>query len=189
MNINPEEAQAALYDIQHVTTKTQGMLNIWSYYMLLWGLVWAFGFLATQLQPQLVIWILVAMLLVGMLGSMILGIIQGARLRPTPGSQAAFLGSRLGIFHGVLYCFAVLWLIVFHLSALQVGVLWITVTMFGSITAGIWYRNLLSIGSGVGVTIISLLGYYLLPHYFWLWAAVFAGLPLIGISIYYMRQR
>lgn len=189
MDITPEEAQASLNDIRNLTTKVSAVHHFWAYYMLLWGIVWTLGFLATQFEPQLVNWIWGIMILAGMIGSAVLGITQGGQMRAVPGSQTAFLGSRFGIFNGVLYAFAILWLIVFSLTPLQVAMLWITVTMFSSIIAGIWMRVPVSIWLGVGVTIMSLLGYYLLSHYFWLWVAVFAGLPLVGMGIYGLRQK
>ena len=67
--------------------------------------------------------------------------------------------------------------------------LWITVVMFGSIIAGVWLHEPISIWLGVGVTIASVIGYYLVPSYFWLWSAIFAGLPLIAVSMYYLRKR
>ena len=42
---------------------------------------------------------------------------------------------------------------------------------------------------GVAVTVLSTLGYWLIPQYFWLWIAVFAGLPLIAVSVYLWRRR
>ena len=189
MNITPEEAQAALDNIQHATTRAHNIVNTWAYYMLLWGAVWTIGFLATQFELQLVTWIWIVMVLIGMAGSAIIGITHGRRLRPAPGSHAAFINSRLGIFYGVLYSFAILWLIIFPLTPMQIGILWITVVMFGSIIAGVWIQEPVSIVVGVGITLMSVLGYYLSPHYFWLWSAVFAGLPLVGIGIYYLRQK
>lgn len=189
MNITPQEAQEALSNIQHARTKANSLFNMWAYQMLLWGIVWTVGFLATQIQPHLVNWIWGVMLAIGFIGSAIIGYIKGPQMRMAPGSHAAFLSSRLGIFYGVLYAFAVLWLIIFPLSSMQVSMLWITVVMFGSIVAGVWLQESTSIWLGVGVTLASLIGYYLLPAYFWLWAAVFAGLPLIGVSIYWMRKR
>jgi hypothetical protein len=41
----------------------------------------------------------------------------------------------------------------------------------------------------VAVTLLSTLGYWLAPQVFWLWAAIVAGLPLIGVSIYLWRRR
>jgi hypothetical protein len=189
MNITPEEAQAALNDIQDASTKARNVVNTWAYYMLLWGAIWTIGFLATQFQPHWVTGIWIVMVVIGMAGSAILGITQSGRMRPTPGSHVAFISSRLGIFYGVLYCFAILWLIIFPLTPMQIGILWITVVMFGSIIASSWIHEPLSIIVGVGITIISVVGYYLLPQYFWVWSAVFAGLPLIGVSIYYLRKQ
>jgi hypothetical protein len=189
MNITPEEAQAALNDIQDASIKARNAMNIWAYYMLLWGIVWTLGFLATQFKPQWVAGIWIVMVAIGMSGSAIIGIIQGGRMRPTPGSHTAFVGSRLGIFYGVLYGFAILWLIIFPLNPMQIGILWITVVMFGTIIAGTWIHESLPIIVGVGITSLSVVGYYLLPQYFWIWAAVFAGLPLVGISTYHLRKQ
>src|SRR5437660_969627 len=189
MDITPEEAQASLNDIRNLTTKARTVHRFLAYYMLLWGIVWTLGFLATQFELQLVNWIWGVMIFAGMIGSAILGATQGGQMRAVPGSQTAFLSSRFGIFNGVLYAFAILWLIVFSLTPLQVAMLWITVTMFSAIIAGVWLRVPASIWLGVGVTIMSLLGYYLLPHYFWFWAAIFAGLPLVGMGIYGLRQK
>ena len=87
MNITPEEAQAALNDIQDASTKARNGANTWAYYMLLWGVIWTIGFLATQFQPQWVAGIWIVMVVIGMAGSAILGITQSGRLRPAPGSQ------------------------------------------------------------------------------------------------------
>ena len=189
MNITPQEAQEALNDIRSVTSKARSFFTMWAHYMLLWGIVWTVGFLATQVQPRFVGWIWGMMILVGMIGSAIMGSRQGAHMRTTPGSHMAFVSSRLGIFYGVLYAFAILWLIIFPLTSIQIGMLWITVVMFGSITAGVWLREPVSIWLGIGVTVVSVIGYYLVPSYFWIWAAVFAGLPLVAVSLYYLRKR
>ncbi|MEO6890412.1 MAG: hypothetical protein ABI324_15625, partial [Ktedonobacteraceae bacterium] len=174
---------------QQASTKARSFLNISAYYALLWGAVWTIGFLATQLRPQLINWIWIVMIIIGIAGSAIFGSTQGTRMRAAPGSHEAFIGSRLAMFYGVLYGFAILWLILFPLSYLQIGMFWITVTMFGYIISGIWFQQSLFIAFGIGITLMSVLGYYLLPHYFWLWAAVFAGLPLIGMGLYFLRHK
>lgn len=189
MNITPEEAQATLDNIRQTTTKAHGISHFWAYYMLLWGIVWMAGFLASQWQPQFIGWIWGIVIVVGMVGSAILGITQGGRMRSAPGSRTALIGTQLGIFNGVLYGFAILWLIIFPLTPHQVAMLWVTIVMFSTIIAGAWLRIPLSIGLGVGITAVSVLGYYLLPSYFYLWEAVFAGLPLVAVSVYYLRQR
>lgn len=189
MHITPEEALETLDSIRHITVKAHGTFNFWAYYLLLWGTVWTLGFLTTQFFLQWTAWIWIVMVVIGMGGSAILGVTQAGRVRLAPESHAAFITSRFGLFNGVLYGFALLWLIIFTLTPLQIGMLWISVTMLSSIIAGVWFQEPLSIGLGVGIMFMSILGYYLLPHFFWLWAATFAGLPLVGISIFILRRR
>ena len=57
MNITPEEAQVALNDIRRLTDKTQYISKVWAFYMVLWGLIWTVGFLASQMLPNLIDWI------------------------------------------------------------------------------------------------------------------------------------
>ncbi len=189
MNITPEEAQAALENIRQTTSRVHGIFHFWAYYMLLWGIIWMAGFLASQWLPQSVGWIWGIAILIGMIGSALLGMTQGGRIRSTPGSKTALIGVQLGVFNAALYGFAILWLFIFSLTPHQVAMLWITVVMFSAVVTGAWLRVSLSIALGVGVTVISVLGYYLLPSYFYLWEAVFAGLPLVLVSVYYLRQK
>jgi hypothetical protein len=82
-----------------------------------------------------------------------------------------------------------LWQVTFPLTAMQAALLWITVIMLAAITTGIWLKDAVLIGGGVGVTVLAVLGYWLLPQVYWLWVAVFAGLPLIGLSLYLWNRR
>lgn len=189
MNITPEDAQSALDTIKQAKTQACAMLNIWAYYWLLWGTVWTIGFLVTQFEQQLLVWIWSLMIVIGMVGSTIIGIRQGGSMRSTPGSQNAFLGSRYGIFNGVLYGFAILWLIIFPLTPPQIALLWITVVMFSMIIAAVWFQIPVCLSTGIGITFMSVVGYYTVPHYFWLYIAVMAGLPLIIIGAYYLRRK
>ncbi len=60
---------------------------------------------------------------------------------------------------------------------------------FLTITTGLLLQQRLFIILGIGITVMTALGYWLVPTYFWLWIAVFAGLPLIGVSVYLLRRR
>jgi hypothetical protein len=189
MNITPDEARAALDDIRRVTAKTRELQNSWAHYMILWGTLWTIGFLASQFFPPWINWIWIVLIVIGMAGSYIITHVNAQHMRLTPGSQAASNNAKIGISCGVLYGFTILWLVVFQFNSAQTGVLWITVVMFIFIIFGIWYQMPSSIVVGVGITVMSLLGYYLLPNYFFLWVAVFAGLPLIIEGLYILRKR
>ncbi|GHO69676.1 hypothetical protein KSC_085680 [Ktedonobacter sp. SOSP1-52] len=189
MHITPDEAQAALNDIEDAAKQARHLVNTWAYFMLLWGVVWTLGFLVTQFALSLIVWIWSVMLLVGMGGSMILGILQGQRTRPAPGAQSTRDSTLYGIFNGVLYGFVLLWVLLIPLKPLHIGLLWITAEMMSAIMAGIWLRQPLSLVLGIGVTLITIVGYLLLPGYFWAWSALFAGLPLIIVGISFLRRR
>lgn len=186
MNVTPEEAQEALAAIQQTTVKTRRGLAQYAYQQVVWGLLWFVGFLVSQfVQPAMLNWIWIAVPIVGAIGSGIVGISQGRRMRVTPDSRLAFISSRVGIFFPILYVFGVMWFVIFQpLNALQIALFWITLVMFSYVVAGAWLRTPLLIGIGVGVTVMSLLGYYLLPGYFYLWSALFAGGTLLGSGIY-----
>jgi len=190
MNVTPEEAQEALAAIQQTTVKTRRGLAYYAYQQILWGLLWLVGFLVSQfVQPAMLNWIWIAIPILGVIGSALMGISQGRRMRVTPDSRLAFISSRVGIFFGSLYGFGIVWFVIFQpLNSLQIALFWITLVMFGYIVAGAWLRISLLIGIGVGVTVMSLLGYYLLPGYFYLWSAVFAGGTLLGSGIYILLR-
>lgn len=190
MNVTPEEAQEALAAIQQTTVKTRRGLAYYAYQQILWGLLWLVGFLVSQfVQPAMLNWVWIAIPILGVIGSALMGISQGRRMRVTPDSRLAFISSRVGIFFGSLYGFGIVWFVIFQpLNSLQIALFWITLVMFGYIVAGAWLRISLLIGIGVGVTVMSLLGYYLLPGYFYLWSAVFAGGTLLGSGIYILLR-
>ncbi|MGI9057108.1 MAG: hypothetical protein ACR2H5_00835 [Ktedonobacteraceae bacterium] len=188
MNITPAEAQSTLDDIQHTQTLTRKVRTSWAWCLVVCGAYWTVGFLLTQFQPQPIYPTWSEFIVIGMASSAIYGRRQEKHVRLTPGSRATFINSRLGISFVVLYGFFMLWQILFPLTPLQIAMFWITVVMFGYIIVGVWLQQPLSMGFGAGVTLMSVLGYFLLPHYFWLWVAVFAGLPLVGMGIYYLRR-
>ncbi len=190
MNVTPEEAQEALASIQQTTVKTRRGLAYYAYQQILWGLLWLVGFLVSQfVQPSILNWVWIAVPIVGAIGSAIVSISQGRRMRVTPDSRLAFISSRVGIFFPILYVFGVMWFVIFQpLNSLQIALFWITLVMFSYVVAGAWLRTPLLIGIGVGVTVMSLLGYYLLPGYFYLWSALFAGGTLLGSGIYILLR-
>jgi hypothetical protein len=194
MEISPEEAQEALEAVKLSTTKMRHVQALGAVYQVAWGLVWFFGFLVCQFVPAVLIGpVLVAMLVVGMLSSMVLGLLQGRRqgerIRATPGSGLANVGARIGLFFAALTLYSLVWLLIAQpLHAQQVALLWITFVMFGYVVTGTWLRLKPLIGIGVAVTLLSLPGYYLLPQFFWLWLAISSGAILTGTGISILRR-
>jgi len=189
MNLSHDEAQAALNDIYQATAQAHHLLKAWLYSILVCGIVWTVAFAVAQWQPLTPVWSAGETILVGVVCSFLFAQRLTPVVRFTPGSRSAFLHSRIPIFYGILYAFFVLWQFMLDLTTMQVAALWITVVMLATITTGLLLQQRLFIVSGLGVTVMTALGYWLVPDYFWLWIAGFAGLPLIVVSLYLLRRQ
>ncbi len=183
MSMTPEEAQASLQAIQQITCQTRRTLYQQAgYFPIIWGLVWAAGFLGYQFLRPLsasIIWI--ALLMLGGVTSGIVGARIGQQVR-SPGD------ARIGIFFAVLIGYAYLWVwIARPLSLMQVELLLTLAIMFGMIVTGLWVRVSFPILLGIGVSVLAVVGYYALPAYFGIWMAIVTGGSFIGSGVYQLR--
>jgi hypothetical protein len=178
MNISPEEAQASLAAIQQTQSQMRKLAGLNGYFLIIWGLVWFFGCLANQFLPLgYVGWIWGPFSTVGWILSAILGIYLGRQTRST-------FDSRIGFFFLALFGFMGLWFLLMQPIGIKQGVLFfLTITMFGGVVAGIMSRAVSSIIGSLTVAALAVIGYYLLPAYFFLWVAIFCGLTMVGIGL------
>lgn len=188
MNPTHEEAQAALNDIRQATAQAHGLLKASLYSVLACGVIWTIAFAVAQWQPLTPIWSAAETVLVGIVCSFFFWQWRTTVVRFTPGSHRAFVQNRLPIFYGILYAFFLLWQFMFDLTTMQLATLWITVVMLATMTTGLLLRQGLFVACGIGITVMTAVGFWAIPTYFWLWIAVFAGLPLIGVSLYLLRK-
>lgn len=176
MNISPEEAQEALSTIEQMRLKAQKGTGYNGYYLMIWGTVWFTGFLVSQVlqsNAAVVGWTWGGLVLVAWVSSAVLGIKQGRYVR----SQIA---QQIGFFYLALFAFAVLWFFLLAPYNTEQGVMFfVSLVMFGGVIAGIFYRNLAIVVGSLFATALALVGYYLLPGYFYLWEAVFGGLAML----------
>ncbi|HEX6477449.1 MAG TPA: hypothetical protein VF043_01295 [Ktedonobacteraceae bacterium] len=179
MNISPEEAQEALAAIQQTNVRTRKAYGYNGYYSIVWGLVWFFGFLASQyLQANVAGWIWGGLVLVGWVMSAALGINQGKYLR-------SVLGPRIAFFYLALFVFGAVWFVISRpQSIMQIILLLVTLIMFGGVAVGVFARTIPIIIGCVAITVLVLIGYYLLPAYFYLWVAISCGLSMFGTGLY-----
>ncbi|HEY7023009.1 MAG TPA: hypothetical protein VH349_17965 [Ktedonobacterales bacterium] len=189
MDVSRDEAQEALNAIEDATRTSRSLLRSWIVGMFVVGVIWMLSFAASQFLPDNPLWSLSETFLVGIAFAIYWGQRRRSAIRVAPQSRLAFLHTQLAVFYGILYLFFLLWQIALLGTAMESALLWITVVMFAAIITGVWLREPVLIGCGVTVTVLSTLGYWLIPQYFWLWAAVFAGLPLIAVSVYLWRRR
>jgi len=189
MDISREEAQEALGAIDDATKTSRALLRSWIVGVFVVGVIWTVSFAASQFLPETPLWSMSESFLVGIAFAIYWGRRRLIAIRVAPQSRLALLHARLAVFYGVLYLFFMLWQIVLLRTAMESALLWITVIMFAGIITGVWLKEPVLIGCGIAVTVLSTLGYWLIPNYFWLWVAVFAGLPLIGVSLYLWKRR
>ena len=189
MDISREAPQAALDAGDSTTKSTRFLLRSWAVGIFVVGVIWTASFAASQFLPDTPLWSLGETFLVGIAFAIYWGRRRVTAIRVAPQSRLAFLYTRLAVFYGILYLFFMLWQIALLRTAMASALLWITVIMFAAIITGVWLTEPVLIGCGVAITLLSTLGYWLIPQYFWLWVAVFAGLPLIGVSLYLWRWR
>jgi hypothetical protein len=173
-DMTPEEARDSLAAIQQAGEKTRGLYGYNGYYLITWGLVWFFGFLASQFTPpKLLGWLWGPLVVVGWIVSAALGIYQGKQVR-------SVLGARIGFFFLALFGFAILWFIILEPLSVRQGILFlITIITFGGTVAGVFTRSLATIVSCAVITALAVVGYYVLTAYFDLWIAVVCGLPMV----------
>jgi hypothetical protein len=189
MEISRDEAQEALGAIEDATKTSRALLRSWIVGIFVVGVIWTVSFATSQFLPDTPLWSLSESFPVGIAFAIYWGRRRVTAIRIAPQSRLAFLYTRLAVFYGILYLFFLLWQITLLRTAMESALLWITVIMFAAIITGVWLREPVLIGCGVAVTVLSTLGYWLIPQYFWLWVAVFAGLPLIAVSVYLWRRR
>lgn len=184
MNISPDEAVEALADIQNITQRTRRSIasSGTHIFLIITGLVWLVGFLATQFLSGLAVVIIwVGMSLIGSGLAALLGSRTGKHIRS---ASTATYARRIIIFWLLLILFAAAAITVARPEdGKQNTMLIIIFIMIGQLATGL----LLSFSAtwwAVPLTALALAGYYLVPAYFYLWMAILVGGGMIGLGLY-----
>jgi hypothetical protein len=173
-NITPSEAAAALQDIESIAkqVKQSSWYRLTSSIMMVWGLLAALGYVASQLAPDSwpLIWLTVDG--IGIIGTVALKA-QAAR-----GSGQAFDARGL-IAILLFFCFGLLWTrLLGRFGARESGAFWPTLFMFGYAVAGLWFGRALVV-VGLAITALIVAGYLWVGSWFDLYLALVAGGGLI----------
>lgn len=183
MDLNPNEASAALAAIEQARATMRGIIRqhrghqqLW-----LWGAMWIAMPLAVQFQGEMAMrWFPVACLVAGII-SFALGFLQSRQIRAPINFQ--FLGVI-----GAVVAFGILFPFLLHPHAPRDGGKAIyaytcLVVMQTYVVAGLWTDRYL-LWVGLLITALILVGYFLLPGIFWLWMAGFGGGTLVATGFY-----
>lgn len=184
MNVSPDEAAEALAAIQAVTKKTRQSIarSGASIFLIVTGIVWLVGFLATQfLSGEIVAYIWIGISLLGTALSIPLGMRLGPRVR---GPKTDVSVKRASLFWLLLVFYGIAAIAVARpTDGKQITMLIILFIMIGQLSMGL----LLSFSStwwALPITALALVGYFLLPGIFYLWMAVLVGGGMIALGLY-----
>jgi hypothetical protein len=184
MKISPNEAEEALANIQRMTQKTRHSIASGGAYIFLivTGIIWLVGFLTTQfLTGEIVgyIWTGISILGIGL--SVLLGIRMAPRVR---GPSTTVAAKRAGIFWLLLVFYGIATIAIAKpTDGKQITMFIILFIMIGQLAMGL----LLSFSSSwwaLPITALALIGYFLLPDFFYLWMAVLGGGGMIILGLY-----
>jgi hypothetical protein len=188
MNISPSEAEEALTAIQAIMQKTRRAISSSGAYnfLILWGAIWLIGFLNSQFLPnKTASYVWMGLDILGGILSAVIGIRLNRGVRT---STSTTTGKRIAFF----------WFLIFIYCFLAVGVTWpvdgkqlamfiILFVTIGWIAMGL-LLSFASVWWGIGLLVLSLIGYFLLPGIFYLWMAILGGGGMIALGIY-VRNR
>ncbi|MGB2964003.1 MAG: hypothetical protein WBB69_08455 [Anaerolineales bacterium] len=188
MNITPTEAEEALNAIQSMMNKTKKAIsNSGAYnFLIVWGAVWLFGFLANHFfttNTAGLIWM--GLDILGGAISVILGIRLSRNVRSPSGLAS---GKRIAWFWLLLfiYCFSMI-LVISPVDGKQMAMVIILFVMIGWIAMGL-LLSVTSVWWGLGITALALFGYFLLPDFFHLWMAFLGGGGMIFLGFYIRKK-
>jgi hypothetical protein len=188
MDISTTEAEEALAAIQAMVQKTRREISKSGAYafLIVWGGVWLLGFLSSHFLPNETagrIWI--GLDILGGVLSMVVGVRMNRRVR-SPSTASS--GKRIAWF----------WLLLILFCAATIGVTWpadgkqMAMIIILFVMVGWMAMSLLlsfaSIGWGLAITALALIGYFFLPDLFYLWMAVLGGGGMIALGLY-IRNR
>lgn len=188
MNIHPTEAEEALSAIESMVRKTRRAISdSGAYkYLIVWGFVWLFGFVASHFaDSETAGYIWLGLDVLGGVLSAVIGIQMNLDIRSPSGVAT---GKRIAWF----------WLILFAYCIAAVGVAWpidgmklamfiILFVMIGWMAMGL-LLSFASIWWGLAITALALIGYFFLPDIFYLWMAILGGGGMIALG-FYIRNR
>ncbi len=187
-----DEARASLADIDRVAAQARVAIaqGPSAPILILWGCIWAVADITTQFHPLTMSWLWSILDLIGIGGTWWFAA-HGVRVK-RPGAW------RYGVFWGVIFFYAILWLnLLVPMQWPQTQAQWVdfwptyrritayfhTIPMFAYVIGGL-FTGRYFIWLGALVTVLILIGYCFVTHYFFLWLAITGGGSLIFSGVF-----
>lgn len=181
--LSRDEASATLKDIEQTEGRSSTAYGYKSAapFLILWGLIWFFGYGATDLRPAYSNWAWAGLIVFGFAASAVIGKRGGTR------AGGARHGMRImaAWLVGLLYMSAVI-AVMQPVRGDQIGAFIPLLIAFIYGMMGIW-GGARFIVAGAAVAILTLGGFFWLPSHFGLWMAFVGGGTLIATG-FWLRQ-
>jgi hypothetical protein len=192
MDVSREEAERALDTARDAAERTKKMLAYAGAdaLLVLWGVIWVFGYLGSQFLPLVAGWLWLALNGTGIA----LSVVIWKRSAPVRSPESGRIGGRIGATWGLLYLYVYLWIGLLwpflrvrgheqsQMFYRHLGAIAGSIPMFAYVVMGLWLASFM-LWTGLAVTALTILGLILVPAYFSLWMAVLGGGTLIGTGL------
>jgi hypothetical protein len=183
-SIDPKEAASALSDIASIVHRVRQstIYNLASLMLIMWGALVFAGNIAGYLWPRQAGYIWITVNAAGFAGSLAIGAFESRR------RSVRRFDLRMVAAFVLFFAFGILWSIVLgHFTPRQLGVFWPTYFMMVYTIAGLWVGPAF-VAIGLGITVLTLIGYFFAGDAFDLWMAVVNGGGLILGGLWMRRS-
>jgi hypothetical protein len=184
MSIESREAAAALDDIAQISRRVRQSTTyrLSSLLIIMWGVLVFAGNLATWLSPHNAGYVWIAVYIAGIAGSFAVSAFDRARTGIRSFDIRMLLAHLLFFAFG-FFCVAVLG----HFTPRQQGTFWPIYFMLAYTLVGLWVGPAF-VAIGLGITALTLIGYYFVGETFPLWMAFVNGGGLILGGLWMRRN-
>lgn len=184
MTIEPNDASSSLDEIASVERRTREALfySGSSLMLIVWGVLVTIGYLVThfdQEHARRVWWVLLG---IGMASNFVIRLV---RTRAGPSTRRSDIRFQYAILS--MIAFGIFWSVLITPDrGRELAAFWPTLFMLGYVIAGFWVGRFY-IYCGVLVTALTMVGYFWLGQWFYLWMAVVSGGSLIAGGLWLRR--
>jgi hypothetical protein len=184
VSIESREAAAALDDIEQIARRVRQstIYRLSSLLIMMWGVLVFAGNLATWLSPRTAGYAWIAVYIAAILGSFAVSAYDYARTG-VRSFDVRMLAALLLFFAFGFFCVAVLG----HFTPRQQGTFWPIYFMLVYTIVGLWIGPAF-IAIGLGITALTLIGYFLIGEAFPLWMAFVNGGGLLLGGLWMRRS-
>ncbi len=184
MSIESREAAEALADIEEIADRVRQsrLYNLASLILVLWGALVFAGYVTCYALPRQAGMVWIATDLLGVIGSVAISLFIHEK------SGARTFDGRVAAALACFFAFGLFWSVgMAHFGPREMNAFWATFFMLPYTMVGLWL-GWAFVAIGLGITALTLIGYYFSGPYFELWMAVVngGGLMLGGL---WMRRR